>query len=174
MSTSNAIDEDSSIFHNSGNQFGTVVKELRASCNMSQAEVVRQLGGKSKEWLSMIENCSRQIAIDQIPDLARVYRVDPDKLVVLALSQYYPKATANLFAGKTIKFKGAGTVTIQEPQDSTPELTSKALEWAKRFQKLSPQFQQMATILVKTLLRAGRAARVARASNRARKSAVES
>ncbi|PYU91538.1 MAG: hypothetical protein DMG25_14480 [Acidobacteria bacterium] len=80
-------------------EFTKVISERRLALGKTQAEIARDIGVSSPEFIGMVEAGLRRIDLNRVPMLARALNYDPAELCKLALQEQAPELFRTLFGG---------------------------------------------------------------------------
>ena len=81
--------------------FADVIRVRREQLDKSQADVGRELGLLSGEFIGMVETGARRIPLDRVPALAAALQLDGPELCKLAISERHPVLYRELFGTRS-------------------------------------------------------------------------
>lgn len=96
-----------------------VIHDRRTELGLSQAEVARQLGIGSPEFIWMVEAGKRVMELNKIPRLADILQLDRRDLINLALFEKAPILAMSLFGSRP----GAYTPRNRKPSKQAVTMT---------------------------------------------------
>jgi len=106
------------------NTVSDVLKHHRQELGLLQPDIARAIGVKSADFISLVESGQRSMDLNRIPALARVLKLNAKDLVLLAIHEQWPEASAVLKAGRM----SAGLKTLSEEAELAGKLSRLSLE----------------------------------------------
>jgi transcriptional regulator with XRE-family HTH domain len=132
-------------------RIGSVIRHFRTLADKSQAEVSKEMGYRTPEWLGMIEAHSRALDIEKAPKLARVLNINVLDFVTLVLCEQYPLTAAVLFPDREAS-------PMRTAKNQTTQVSKGAIEYARLFEELPAEHQEIIQTMTLALMRSPRTA----------------